>query len=72
MADTTKPGGWKTKATSIMIGVHAVIGMGLYFIGGPEVDGAVAPMVGVLQMLGGFGLWSARDAIAKVIGAIGK
>lgn len=71
MAEIANPAGWKTRTASVLVGVHALIGMVIYFVAGGEAEGAVAPMVGMLQMLAGFGLWAWRDAITKVIGSIG-
>lgn len=61
----TKPG-WKTKAAAILAGVYALVGMALYFIAGPDAQGALSVSEGVPLFLAGFGLLGLADKLKKL------
>lgn len=59
--------GWKTRTAAYLGGACAVIGMGIYFIGGPDAPFAMSPVEGLPLALGAFGLFGVRDALGKVL-----
>lgn len=64
--------GWKTKTAGILTGVYALVGLGLYFISGHDVVGALPPAQAIPLLLGGFGLVGLGDKVQKLIDAIKK
>lgn len=64
------PSDWKTKTAGILGGIYGLVGMGLYFLTGPETPGALSPEAGIPMALAGFGLLGLADKIQKLIAAI--
>lgn len=70
MPDETPVKGWKTKTAAVLTMVYGISGIGLYYIAGHEVQGALPPMVGLAVMIGGLGVFGLGDKLQKIIDAL--
>ena len=68
--DPSTTSGWKTRTAAILTGIYAVIGIALHFLGGADAQGALSLDVAIPLILGAFGLYGLRDAIAKVLSGV--